>query len=66
MLAAETGGVVAPAPGQVLSAGGDRVVRSRALWPLLALLALIAYLLDLSVRRVPWLWTRVGRRLRPA
>ena len=66
MLAAETGGVVAPTPAQVLSAGGDRVVRSRALWPLLALMALIAYLLELSVRRVPWLWTRIGRRLRPA
>lgn len=66
VLAAETGGVIAPTPAQVLAAGGDRVVRSRALWPLLALLALIAYLLDLSVRRVPWLWTRIGRRLRPA
>ena len=62
-LAAETGGVVAPTPAQVLSAGSDRVVRSRALWPLLALLALIAYLLDLSVRRVPWFWTRLARRL---
>ena len=66
MLAAETGGVVAPTPAQVLAAGGDRVVRSRALWPLLALLGLVAYLLDLSVRRVPWFWVRLGRRLRPA
>ena len=65
-LAAETGGVVGPTPAQVLSANGDRVVRSRALWPILALLGLIAYLLDLSVRRVPWLWTRIGRQLRPA
>ena len=65
-LAAETGGVVGPTPAQVLSANGDRVVRSRALWPILALLGLIAYLLELSVRRVPWLWTRIGRQLRPA
>ncbi len=62
-LAAETGGVLAPTPAQVLAAGGDRVIRSRALWPLLALLALIAYVLDLSVRRTPWLWTRLGKRL---
>ena len=31
--------------------------------PLLAFLALLSYLLDLSVRRTPWLWTRLGRRL---
>lgn len=62
-LAAETGGVVAPTIGEVLAAGGDRVVRSRDLWPFLALLALVAYLLDLSVRRTPWLWTRLGRQL---
>ena len=62
-LAAETGGVVAPTRDQLLAAAGDRVIRSRALWPLLALLALVAYLLDLSVRRVPWLWTRLGRRV---
>lgn len=70
LLAAETGGVVAPTRGQVLAAGGDRVIRSRPLWPLLALLALIAYLLDLSVRRTPWVWTRLARlastRFRPA
>ena len=63
-LAAETGGVLAPTAAQVLAANGDRVVRSRALWPLLALLALIAYLLDLSVRRTPWLWTRLFRTAR--
>ena len=62
-LAAETGGVLAPTRAQVFAANGDRVIRSRALWPLLALAGLIAYLLDLSVRRVPWLWTRLGRRL---
>lgn len=70
LLAAETGGVVAPTRAQVLAPGGDRVIRSRPLWPLLALMALIAYLLDLSVRRTPWLWTRLARvvttRLRPA
>ncbi len=70
LLAAETGGIVAPTRAQVLAAGGDRVIRSRPLWPLLALLALIAYLLDLSVRRTPWVWTGLARvvttRLRPA
>ena len=62
-LAAETGGVLAPTPAEVLASNGDRVVRSYALWPLLAFLALLSYLLDLSVRRTPWLWTRLGRRL---
>ncbi len=64
-LAAETGGIVAPTSSQVLSpAAGERIVRSRALWPLLALLALIAYILDLSIRRTPWLWTRLFRGVR--
>ncbi len=63
-LAAETGGVVAPTRAQVLAAGTDRAVLSRPLWPLLALLALIAYLLDLSVRRTPWIWSRLGRLVR--
>ncbi len=62
-LAAATGGLVAPTVDEVLAAHGDRVVRSRPLWPLLALLGLVAYLLDLSVRRTPWIWTRLGRRL---
>ncbi len=62
-LAAATGGMVAPSVEQALAAHGDRVARSRALWPLLALLGLVAYLLDLSVRRIPWIWTRIERRL---
>ena len=62
LLAAETGGLVAPTIPEVLAAGGDLVVRPREAWPLLLLLALIAYLLDLSVRRTPWLWTRLADR----
>jgi len=62
-LAAATGGTVGPSAEDVLAAQGDRVVRARALWPVLALLGLLAYLLDLSVRRTPWIWTRLGRRL---
>lgn len=62
-LAAETGGVLAPTRAEMLAARGDRVLRSRALWPLLAFLALLAYLLDLSVRRTPWLWSRLGKFL---
>ncbi len=62
-LALATGGQVAPTAEEVLAAHGDRVTDSRALWPLLALLGLFAYLLDISVRRTPWVWTRLRRRL---
>ena len=68
-LAAATGGAMGPTADAVLATHGDRVVRARALWPLLAVLGLLAYLLDLSIRRTPWLWTRLRRqvsRLRPA
>lgn len=63
VLAAETGGLVAPTISEALSAGGEQVIRSRELWPWLLLLALVAYLFDLSVRRTPWLWTRLLARV---
>ena len=59
-LAEQTGGKVAPDIGEVFARNGDESRRSRTLWPWLALLGLMFYLADLTVRRVPWAWRRLG------
>jgi len=59
-LAEQTGGKVAPSVEEVFARSGDASRDSRALWPWLALAALLAYLLDLFVRRAPWAWRRLG------
>lgn len=56
-IAEQTGGKFAPDPADVFAPLGDRATRPRALWPWFAALALLFYLLDLAVRRVP----RLGR-----
>jgi hypothetical protein len=54
-LAEATGGEVAPPTAQVFDPGGDRGHTRQELWPLFAAAALAAYLLDIAVRRAPWL-----------
>lgn len=56
-IAEQTGGKFAPEPADVFAALGDHATQPRALWPWFAALALLCYLLDLAVRRVP----RLGR-----
>jgi len=52
-MAEQTGGKFAPEPADVFASLGDHATRPRALWPWFAALALLCYLLDLAVRRVP-------------
>ena len=59
-LAEQTGGKVAPDIGEVFAGNGDASRRSLALWPWLALLGLLFFLADLTVRRAPWVWRRLG------
>ncbi len=54
-LAEATGGKLAPQAAEVFDPGGDRGRTRQGLWPLFAAAALVAYLLDIAVRRAPWL-----------
>lgn len=54
-LARDTGGRYAPEPKDVFAAYGESATRPRALWPWFAGAALLAWLLDLLIRRAPWL-----------
>ena len=53
-LAEATGGKLAPETAQVFDPGDDLGHTRQALWPLFAAAALISYLLDIAVRRAPW------------
>jgi uncharacterized membrane protein len=55
-LARATGGKVAPSIAEVFAQQGDESRSTRSLWPWLAALALIFYLLDVAVRRSPLAW----------
>jgi uncharacterized membrane protein len=54
-LAEATGGKLAPETAHIFDPGSDRGRTRQALWPLFAAAALVAYLLDIAVRRAPWL-----------
>jgi uncharacterized membrane protein len=54
-----SGGKFEPTIDEIFSDYGDRAIRPTALWPFLVVLALIIYLLDVSLRRAPWLWERL-------
>ncbi|HTS52121.1 MAG TPA: VWA domain-containing protein [Burkholderiales bacterium] len=60
-LAEQTGGKLAPSSAEIFDPGSDRGQTRRALWPWLAAAALFSYLLDVAVRRAPW----IRRRLEP-
>ena len=52
-LSEQTGGAFAPDAAEIFRLRGDGGVTERPLWPWLAVLALLLYLLDLLVRRAP-------------
>jgi hypothetical protein len=66
VLAEETGGKLAPSIAEVFAQSGDHSRVSRPLWPWLAVLALLLYLLDIAVRRAPLAWRRLGADAAPA
>lgn len=59
-IADETGGKVGPSIEEIFDRQGDAGQRSARLWPWLALAALIAYLMDILLRRLPYAWHRLG------
>ena len=65
-LAEETGGKLAPSIAEVFARNGDHSRVSRTLWPWLAALALLFYLLDIAVRRAPLAWRWLGDDATPA
>jgi hypothetical protein len=58
-LSVETGGKIAPSPEEIFEVGDERASVPTALAPILMALALVLYLLDIAIRRVPWLWQRL-------
>jgi hypothetical protein len=65
-LSEQTGGMLAPAEAEIFRPRGDGGVRRVALWPFCVGLALLAFLLDILVRRAPWDWRRLRQRIRLA
>ncbi len=61
-LSQETGGKVGPSIEDIFEVGDDRASVPTPLAPLLTGLGLLLYLLDIALRRVPWLW----HKLQPA
>ncbi|MEE9264706.1 MAG: hypothetical protein V3V11_09640, partial [Vicinamibacteria bacterium] len=55
----ETGGKLNPDVEEIFADYGETVSRPVDLWPLLAVLALIGYLVDIAIRRAPWIWGRL-------
>jgi len=58
-LSLETGGKVGPSVEELFEVGDERASVPTALAPFLMGLALVLYLLDIAVRRVPWLWQKL-------
>jgi Ca-activated chloride channel family protein len=65
-LSEQTGGALAPQEDEIFAPRGDGGVRSVALWPACVAVALLAFLIDVLVRRAPWDWRNLRPRLRPA
>jgi len=65
LVSRETGGKYRPEIADVFADYGDRARVPTPLWPPLAMLALIGYLLDIAVRRAPWFWRRFESGARP-
>jgi hypothetical protein len=59
-LASETGGRVAPSIEEIFAQQGDQSRVTRVLWPWFALLALLCFLGDIAVRRLPLAWRWLG------
>ena len=58
-LSLETGGKVGPSVEEIFEVGDERASVPTALAPFLMGLALVLYLMDIAVRRVPWLWQKL-------
>ncbi len=59
-IAAETGGKMGSSPEEIFDAGDDIGQRATPLWPWLAIAALLFYLIDILLRRLPYAWRRLG------
>ena len=57
-IAEQTGGKVLPENEEIFDDYGESASVPTPLWPFFATLALVAYLLDLALRRAPWFWKR--------
>ncbi len=57
-VAEQTGGKVLPEPEEIFEDYGESASVPTPLWPFFAALALLAYLLDIAMRRAPWFWRR--------
>jgi hypothetical protein len=53
-LSEQTGGKLAPAPAEIFARSADAGIVATPLWPYLAALALLLFLADIAVRRLPW------------
>ncbi len=53
-----TGGQLDPEIEDIFAYHGGTATRPMPLWPILAGFALILYLLDIGIRRAPWLWDK--------
>jgi hypothetical protein len=60
-LSERTGGVFSPRADEIFAPRGDGGIVLKSLWPWFAAAALLAFLLDILVRRAPWfaLTTRI-------
>ena len=57
-----TGGKLLPDTEEIFQDYGEYASVPTPLWPLLAALALLGYMLDIALRRVPWFWKRLASR----
>ena len=63
-IAVQTGGRYLPDVGDIFDDYGETAFVPTPLWPWLSALALLAFFMDIAVRRAPWFWRRLaGARL---
>jgi hypothetical protein len=57
-IAVQTGGKFLPDVEEIFDDYGETASVPTPLWPLLSLLALLSFFMDIAVRRAPWFWRR--------
>ena len=62
-IATETGGKFRPEVSDIFADLDESASVPTELWPLLAALALLLYLVDIALRRAPWLWDLLEARM---
>jgi hypothetical protein len=65
-LSTQTGGRPGATPEEIFDPGDDGGTRSRPLWPWLLGAALLLFLIEIAVRRVPWPLPRWRKATAPA